>query len=97
MILRKNSESNRTERGAATQAILMSVYRTLRLRGHNPTETIANTLRAYLTTGQLPPLPSAKQAGWNPPLASPRVIRVGLRLSECDGKMAHFMGRRIRR
>jgi hypothetical protein len=57
VILRKNSQSNRSDRGAATQAVLMSVYRTLRLRGHNPTETIANALRAYLTTGQLPPLP----------------------------------------
>ena len=57
VILRKNSQSNRSDRGAATQTVLMSVYRTLRLRGHNPTETIANALRAYLTTGQLPPLP----------------------------------------
>jgi transposase len=58
VILRKNSQSNRSDRGAATQAVLMSVYRTLRLRGHNPTETIVNALRTYLTTGQLPALPS---------------------------------------
>jgi hypothetical protein len=57
VILRKNSQSNRSERGAATQAVLMSVYRTLKLRGLNPTNTIANTLKTYLTTGQLPPLP----------------------------------------
>ena len=57
VILRKNSQSNRSDRGAATQAVLMSVYRTLRLRSHNPTEIIANALRAYLTTGQLPLLP----------------------------------------
>jgi transposase len=57
VILRKNSQSNRSDRGAATQAVLMSVYRTLRLRGLNPTKTIANALKTYLITGQLPPLP----------------------------------------
>jgi transposase len=57
VILRKNSQSNRSDRGAATQAVLMSVYRTLRLRGLNPTKTIADALKTYLTTGKLPPLP----------------------------------------
>lgn len=57
VILRKNSQSNRSEQGAATQAILMSVYRTLRLRGLDPTKTITAALRTYLQTGQLPPLP----------------------------------------
>lgn len=60
VILRKNpdaSGSNRSDRGAATQAVLMSVYRTLKLRGLNPTKTIAGTLKTYVTTGQLPPLP----------------------------------------
>jgi hypothetical protein len=62
VILRKNSQSNRSQRGAATQAILMSVYRTLKLRGLNPTQTIANALKTYLTTGKLPPLPDANIA-----------------------------------
>ena len=44
--------------GAATQAVLMSVYRTLRLRGLAPTKTIADALKTYLTTGQLPPIPA---------------------------------------
>lgn len=57
VILRKNSQSNRSHRGAATQAVLMSVYRTLRLRGLNPTQTIVEALRTYLKTGKLPPLP----------------------------------------
>jgi len=57
VILRKNSQSNRSDRGAATQSVLMSVYRTLRLRGLNPTKTIANALKTYLTTGEIPPLP----------------------------------------
>lgn len=62
VILRKNSQSNRSDRGAATQAVLMSIYRTLRLRGLNPTKTIADALKTYLTTGQLPPLPDQATA-----------------------------------
>jgi transposase len=57
VILRKNSQSNRSDQGAAIQGVLMSVYRTLRLRGLNPTKTIADALKAYLTTGKLPQLP----------------------------------------
>lgn len=62
VILRKNSPSNRSDRGAVTQAVLMSIHRTLRLRGHDPRETIAAALRTYLQTGQLPPLPAASTA-----------------------------------
>ena len=62
MILRKNSQSNRSDRGARTQAVLMSVYRTLRLRGHDPLQSIADALRTYLQTGQLPPLPASVPA-----------------------------------
>jgi len=42
---------------------LMSVYRTLHLRGHDPLRTVADALRTYLQTGQLPPLPAAHIAG----------------------------------
>lgn len=59
VILRKNSQSNRSDRGAATQAILMSIYRTLRLRNLSPTQTIADALKTYLATGTLRPLPQA--------------------------------------
>jgi len=62
VIIRKNSQSNRSDDGAATQAIFMSIYRTLRLRGLDPNKTIANALRTYLTSGQLPPLPDAPTA-----------------------------------
>lgn len=58
VILRKNSQCNRSQKGAATQAVLMSVYRTLKLRGHDPTDTMAIALRTHLTTGKLPPLPA---------------------------------------
>jgi transposase len=37
--------------------VLMSIYRTLKLRGHDPLATITSALRTYLITGQLPPLP----------------------------------------
>jgi transposase len=57
VILRKNSQCNRSQQGAATQAVLMSVYRTLKLRGHDPRQAIHDTLRTYAATGQLPPLP----------------------------------------
>ncbi len=57
VIIRKNSLCNRSDEGARTQAVLMSVYRTLRLRGHDPTATIAEALRTLLKTGTLPPLP----------------------------------------
>ena len=62
VILRKNSQSNRSDRGALTQAVLMSVYRTLHLRGHDPLRTIAQALRTYLQTGQLPSLPAQTTA-----------------------------------
>lgn len=57
VILRKNSQCNRSEQGAATQAVLMSIYRTLKLRGHDPRAAIEHALRAFSATGQLPPLP----------------------------------------
>jgi len=57
VIIRKNSQSNRSPRGSDTQAILMSVYRTLKQRGHPPIETITHAIETYLSTGQLPPLP----------------------------------------
>jgi transposase len=57
VIMRKNSYCNRSDRGANTQAIFMSIYRTLKLRGHNPLDTIENALRERVRTGQLPDLP----------------------------------------
>jgi transposase len=57
VIIRKNSYANRSQRGADTQAVLMSIYRTLKQRGHDPIRTITTALAQYLTTGQLPPLP----------------------------------------
>ena len=58
VILRKNGQSNRSDQGAITQGVLMSVYRTLRLRGLAPAKTIADALKSYLAIGKLPPLPA---------------------------------------
>jgi transposase len=58
VIIRKNSYANRSEEGADMQAVLMSVFRTLKQRGHNPLRTIVSALRTYVETGKLPPLPS---------------------------------------
>jgi transposase len=57
VIIRKNTYGNRSQRGADTQAVLMSVYRTLKQRGHDPLATITIALSEYLTTGKLPALP----------------------------------------
>lgn len=58
VIIRKNSYCNRSERGADTQAVLMSIYRTLKQRGHDPVSTISEAIATRLTNGQLPPLPT---------------------------------------
>lgn len=63
VIIRKNSLANRSDRGAHTQARLMSIYRTLHLRGLNPTQTVTEAVKTYVATGQLPPLPAADIAG----------------------------------
>ena len=57
VIIRKNSYCNRSQRGADAQAVLMSIYRTLKQRGHDPLATITQALSDYLRTGKLPPLP----------------------------------------
>lgn len=63
VIIRKNSYGNRSQQGADCQAVLMSVFRTLRQRGHDPTGTITAALAEYLATGKLPPLPVAASDG----------------------------------
>lgn len=55
--MRKLSYGNRSEKGAATRSVLMSVLRTLKLRGLDPLATLEAALRTYTTTGQLPTLP----------------------------------------
>jgi transposase len=57
VIIRKNSLCNRSEGGAATQAVLMSIFRTLKLRGLDAAKTIAAALKTLLQTGELSALP----------------------------------------
>ena len=59
VIIRKNSYGNRSQHGADTQAVLMSVFRTLKQRGHDPIQTVVQALATYLSTAQLPSLPAA--------------------------------------
>jgi transposase len=58
VIIRKNSYANGSMAGADLQAVLMSIYRTIKQRGHNPIQTIIAAVRTYLKTGSLPPLPA---------------------------------------
>lgn len=61
VIMRKNSLHNMSNNGAQTQSILMSIYRTLKLRGLNPITTIAKALAQRINGGKLPPLPKPIQ------------------------------------
>jgi transposase len=58
VIMRKNSLANGSEEDAVTQAVLKSIFRTLRRRGHDLVQTVVNAVREYLKTEQLPPLPA---------------------------------------
>jgi transposase len=58
VLIRKNSYANQSDRGALTQAVLMSIYRTLRQRGLDPLETVLAALRHLAATDDLPPLPT---------------------------------------
>ncbi len=57
VILRKNSYGNRSAQGANMQAVLMSVFFTLKKRGHNPVKMVHDAITDYLRTGQMPSLP----------------------------------------
>jgi transposase len=62
VIARKNSYANGSEDGAETQAVLMSVFRTLKQSGHNPVSAVLAAVRDQLRTGQLPSLPGVSVA-----------------------------------
>lgn len=56
VIMRKNSYNNRSDRGAQTQSVLMSVFFTIKQRGLNPVDTVKKALKIYIKTGKLPTL-----------------------------------------
>ena len=57
VIMRKMSYGNRSEDGALTQSVLMTVLRTLKRRGYNPIVTLVSALAEYIRTGKLPQFP----------------------------------------
>lgn len=60
VLMRKVIYGNRSQDGALTQSVLMTVFRTLKRRGYNPIDTIISALRDYIRTGQRPPFPPAR-------------------------------------
>ena len=58
VLILKNSYANGSEKGAQTQAIFMTILRTLKMRGHNPVQVLVDALKSYVRSGQLPPLPA---------------------------------------
>jgi len=58
VLILKNSYANGSEKGAQTQAIFMTILRTLKMGGHNPLQVLVDALKSYVRSGQLPPLPS---------------------------------------
>ena len=61
VIMRKNYFGNRSMRGAETQAILMSVFRTCRLRGVDPIAFLAESVAAAIRSGSPLPIPDSSQ------------------------------------
>lgn len=65
VLMRKNYGGNRSERGAAVQAEMMSIFRTLEMRGIDPLVYLESQLRASISCGAtltLPPLESEQLA-----------------------------------
>ena len=62
VVMRKNSYCNRSVEGAKTQAILMSVFQTLKQRGYQGTDVVIEALRQYIITKKLPELPKILQS-----------------------------------
>lgn len=57
VLMRKTSYGNMSERGAITRAVLMTIFRTLKRRCLDPLQTLTESLRSAIITGQLPSLP----------------------------------------
>ncbi len=57
VLLRKIIYGNRSDEGALTQGILMTVLRTLKRRVYNPIATLVAALQEFVRTGHLPSFP----------------------------------------
>ena len=53
VVARKNSGGNHSDRGAETQAVMMTIFFTLGLRGHEPVTTVVQIVEEYLKNGQV--------------------------------------------
>jgi transposase len=58
VMIRKKSYCNHSDRGALAPSVLMTVFRTLKLLGHQPLDTILNALAESSRTGSIPPIPA---------------------------------------
>ena len=63
VIMRKVMQGNQTDQGARTQAVLMSIYRTLKRRGLNPAYEITQALSRFILSKQLPTMPKTPSDG----------------------------------
>lgn len=63
VVMRKNSYGNRSKRGAQSQAILMSIFRTCQLRGIDPIAFLADSVAAAIRSGSPIPMPDSPSAG----------------------------------
>ena len=59
--MRKNSYCNRSEAGAETQAVLMSVFATLKQRDIPGTKVVVEAVREYIAMKNLPNLPKIRR------------------------------------
>lgn len=57
VISRKTSYGNRSKDGAAVQTMLLTIFRTLELRGYNPVNTLLFLVQEHLRTGRQITLP----------------------------------------
>ncbi|MDR2440978.1 MAG: IS66 family transposase [Planctomycetaceae bacterium] len=60
VVMRKNSYCNRSLKDAETQAILMSIFRTLKQRNYKNINIIIDAIKIYHKTRKLPKLPTKK-------------------------------------
>jgi hypothetical protein len=61
VVKRKNSNCNRSQQGSETQAILMSIFQTLKQRKYNLVKTLGNALKEVILTKKLLTLPQKKE------------------------------------
>ena len=53
VVARKNSGGNHSDRGAETQAVMMTIFFTLGLRGHDAVTTVVQMVEEYLRNGRV--------------------------------------------